>query len=50
MGMFFCVIIPLFYIIGSEFLSFLLDKEEDRREKLKEKNKKSKKTKKTKEE
>lgn len=47
MGMFFCVIIPLFYIIGSEFLSFLLDKEEDRREKLKAKNKKSKKTKKT---
>lgn len=34
-GMLIFVIIPLFYIIGSEFLSFLLEREEERREKLK---------------
>ena len=32
-GMLLFVIVPLFYIIGSEFLSFLLEKEEERREK-----------------
>lgn len=42
-GMFFFVIIPLFYVIGSEFLSFLLDREEERREKTKKSTKKSKK-------
>lgn len=38
-GMFILVIIPLFYVIGSEFLSFLLDREEERREKAKNKKK-----------
>ena len=33
LGMLLFVIIPLFYVIGSEFLSFLLDREEERREK-----------------
>ena len=37
-GMFIFVIIPLFYVIGSEFLGFLLDREEERRAKLKEKD------------
>ena len=37
-GMFIFVIIPLFYVIGSEFLGFLLDREEERRTKLKEKD------------
>lgn len=36
-GMFLLVIVPLFYIIGSEFLGYLLDKEEERREKSKKK-------------
>lgn len=35
-GMFIFVIIPLFYVIGSEFLGFLLSREEERRAKLKE--------------
>ena len=35
-GMLIFVIIPLFYVIGSEFLGFLLDREEERRAKLKE--------------
>ena len=35
-GMLIFVIIPLFYVIGSEFLGFLLDKEEERRAKLNE--------------
>ena len=39
LGMFILVIIPIFYIIGSEFLTYLLDKEEERRKKLKRKNK-----------
>ena len=34
-GMFIFVIIPIFYIIGSEFLSILLEKEEERRNKVK---------------
>ena len=34
-GMLIFVIIPLFYVIGSEFLGFLLDREEERRAKLK---------------
>lgn len=34
-GMFIFVIIPIFYIIGSEFISFLLEKEEARRNKAK---------------
>lgn len=38
-GMLLFVIIPLFYVIGSEFLGFLLNKEEERRSKLKENNK-----------
>lgn len=39
LGMFILVIIPIFYIIGSEFLTYLLDKEEERRKKLKRKKK-----------
>lgn len=35
-GMLIFVIIPLFYVIGSEFLGFLLDREDERRAKLKE--------------
>ena len=34
-GMFVFVIIPVFYIIGSEFLSFLLEKDEEKRNKTK---------------
>ena len=34
-GMLIFVIISLFYVIGSEFLGFLLDREEERRAKLK---------------
>lgn len=40
--MFILVIIPLFYVIGSEFLGYLLDKEEERREKTKKKKKNKK--------
>lgn len=39
-GMFIFVIVPVFYIIGSEFLSYLLDKEEEKREKSKKKKSK----------
>lgn len=34
-GMFIFVIVPVFYIIGSEFLSFLLEKDEEKRNKAK---------------
>ena len=47
-GMFIFVIIPLFYVIGSEFLGFLLDKEEEKRKKTKENKKEKSKTKKSK--
>ena len=36
-GMLIFVIVPVFYVIGSEFLTFLLEKEEERREKDKKK-------------
>ena len=60
-GMLIFVIVPLFYVIGSEFLGFLLEREEERRTKLKgeieetkeekvQKKKTSTKTKKTKKE
>lgn len=39
-GMFIFVIIPIFYIIGSEFLGYLLDKEEEKREKRRKTKKK----------
>jgi signal peptidase len=39
-GMFIFVIVPVFYVIGSEFLSFLLEKEEERREQMKKSKKK----------
>lgn len=43
LGMFIFVIVPVFYIIGSEFLSFLLERDEEKRRKAKkEKNKKTK--------
>ena len=42
-GMFIFVIVPVFYIIGSEFLSFLLEQDEKKRNKSKKgKNKKEK--------
>ena len=42
-GMFIFVIIPILYVIGSEMLSAMLEKEEERREKLKESKKKEEK-------
>ena len=43
LGMFIFVIVPVFYIIGSEFLSFLLERDEEKRKKAKKaKNKKTK--------
>ena len=41
-GMFLFIGIPILYIIGSEMLSFMLEREEERRRKLKEANKKEK--------
>lgn len=41
-GLFIFVILPIFYIIGSEMLSTMLETEEKRRAKMKEKNKKDK--------
>lgn len=38
-GMFLFVVIPILYVIGSEMISFMLEKEEKRRRKLKEKKK-----------
>lgn len=38
-GMFLFIGIPILYIIGSEMISFMLEREEKRRRKLKEKNK-----------
>lgn len=38
-GMFFFIVVPIFYILGSEMLSFLLEKEEKRRNKIKEEKK-----------
>lgn len=35
LGLFICVVLPLLYIIGSEFLVFMIDKEEDRRSRSK---------------
>lgn len=37
LGLFICVVLPLLYIIGSEFLAFMVDKEEERRAKMKRK-------------
>lgn len=37
LGMFIFVVIPILYIIGSEFISFLVEKEDQRRSKMKEK-------------
>ena len=34
LGLFICVILPLLYIIGSEILTVMLDKEEERRRKV----------------
>lgn len=34
-GLFVCVVLPLLYIIGSEFLAFMIDKEDERRRKYK---------------
>ena len=47
-GMFFFIVVPIFYILGSEMLSFLLEKEEKRRNKIKDDNKKQEEEKKVK--
>lgn len=48
-GMFIFIVIPIFYIIGSEMLSFMLEKEDEKRSKMKkEKELEEEKTKETK--
>lgn len=42
-GLFIFVILPIFYIIGSEILTAMLEREEERREKLKQQKKKEQK-------
>ena len=43
MGLFICVVIPIFYIIGSEFLSYLIERDTEKIEKAKKKKQENKK-------
>ena len=49
-GLFIFVVLPIFYIIGSEILTGMLEREEERREKLKQEKKKEEKQEEQKEE